>query len=53
VKLTATVRYQACNDEICFPPVNRVLEMMLPVAGNGVQPSPVNEAIFAVTTRGE
>lgn len=31
VTVKATVRYQACTDEICYPPKNEVVTMTIPV----------------------
>jgi DsbC/DsbD-like thiol-disulfide interchange protein len=49
LKLSAAVRYQACNDEICFPPETRNLELQIPVAQKDQQPARINHAIFAET----
>ncbi len=47
VRLPITLRYQACNDVACLPPVKLPLEAELTIAPAGAKATPVNQRIFA------
>jgi thiol:disulfide interchange protein DsbD len=46
VKLPLTLRYQACNDVACLPPVKLPLAADLEIAAAGAKPVPQNPKIF-------
>jgi hypothetical protein len=46
VKLPLTLRYQACNDVACLPPVKLALEAEVMVAAANAKAVPVNQRIF-------
>ena len=39
--LHGTLRYQACNDKSCMPPVNKVVELPIKVLAKGATPAPM------------
>jgi suppressor for copper-sensitivity B len=43
-KLRATLRYQACDDKSCLPPVERAAELRLEIGGAG---APIHADLFA------
>lgn len=45
-ELKAKVRYQACNNEICYPPTTREITMPIAVVGPGEQVRPINRQFF-------
>lgn len=45
-QLRARLRYQSCNDEVCFPPVTREVEMPIGVVGSGERVRRINGNIF-------
>jgi DsbC/DsbD-like thiol-disulfide interchange protein len=45
-ELKAKVRYQACNNEICYPPTTREITMPIAVVGAGEEVRPINRQIF-------
>lgn len=47
VKLPLTLRYQACTDTVCLPPVRLALEAEVMIAGANAKAVPVNQKIFA------
>lgn len=47
VKLPLTLRYQACNDVACLPPVKLALEAEVVIAAAGAKAVPVNQKIFS------
>jgi len=40
------VKFQSCNDEVCFPPTTREMEMPIDVVGAGEAVRPTNTAFF-------
>lgn len=46
INLKARLRYQSCNDEVCFPPKNQDIEMNITVAGANDRVSGANGWIF-------
>lgn len=46
MKLPLTLRYQACNNEICLPPVKIPLTAELEIAAAGAKPKPQHPEIF-------
>ena len=50
-ELKAKVRYQACNDEICYPPTTREITMPIAVVGPNEQVRPINRQFFGGTGR--
>ena len=46
LKLPLTLRYQACNDKACLPPVRKTLSVNLQVAAAGTNARAVNTEIF-------
>ena len=42
-----TLRYQACNDVACLPPVKLALEADVVIAAAGAKAVPVNQKIFS------
>jgi hypothetical protein len=46
-KLPLTLRYQACNDVACLPPVKLALEAEVVIAAAGAKATPVNQKLFA------
>lgn len=51
-KLRARLRYQSCNDEACFPPTSREIEMPIAVVGANEQAKRINSWIFGGGRRG-
>ena len=51
-ELRARVRYQACNDEVCFPPVNRDIKLPLTVVGANESVKRINGEYFSRKGRG-
>ncbi|HSH15276.1 MAG TPA: protein-disulfide reductase DsbD domain-containing protein [Verrucomicrobiae bacterium] len=47
IKLPLTLRYQACNDTVCLPPVKLALEADVMVAAANAKAVPVNQKIFS------
>jgi len=45
-ELKAKVRYQACNNEICYPPTTREITMPIAVAGPNEEVRPINRQFF-------
>jgi thioredoxin:protein disulfide reductase len=45
-ELKAKVRYQACNNEICYPPTTREITMPIAVVGPNEEVRPINRQIF-------
>jgi len=45
-ELRASVRYQSCNDEVCFPPETRQISMPIGVVGTTDSVKRINENIF-------
>jgi DsbC/DsbD-like thiol-disulfide interchange protein len=45
-EIKARVRYQACNDELCYPPVNRDITMPIAVVAPNEQVKPINRQFF-------
>jgi len=45
-ELRATVRYQSCNDEVCFPPETRTISMPIGVVGANDSVKRINGNIF-------
>ncbi|HEX8161593.1 MAG TPA: protein-disulfide reductase DsbD N-terminal domain-containing protein [Pyrinomonadaceae bacterium] len=45
-ELRARVRYQACNDEVCYPPVTREITMPIAVVAPTEQVRPINRQFF-------
>lgn len=46
-QLRAKVRYQSCNDEACFPPVTREIEMPISVVETNDSVKRINRFIFS------
>lgn len=46
ISLPLTLRYQACNDVACLPPVKLPLSMELEIAPAGARAVPVNQKLF-------
>lgn len=46
VVLKARLRFQSCNDEVCFPPKNQDVDMGIGVVGAGDRPQRVNGWVF-------
>jgi hypothetical protein len=46
LKLPLTLRYQACNDKACLPPVRKALSVNFQVAAAGTNARAVNAEIF-------
>jgi DsbC/DsbD-like thiol-disulfide interchange protein len=44
--IPVTLRYQACNNSACLPPVNIPVNVLVQVAGAGAASHPVNKAVF-------
>lgn len=53
VHLTARLRFQACNDQLCLPPREVTASLVLPVAREGEGVEKINQAIFAAAPGGE
>ena len=47
----ARVRFQSCNDEVCFPPATRDIVMQIPVVGANEKTERRNTKIFGVGGR--
>ena len=45
-ELKAKVRYQACNNEICYPPTTREVTMPIAVVGPNEEVRPINRQFF-------
>lgn len=45
-ELKAKVRYQACNNEVCYPPTTREITMPIAVVGPTEAVRPINRQIF-------
>jgi len=50
VSIPATLRYQACNDTACLPPVKVPVTLNLDVAAAGTKAHKVHPEIFSATT---
>jgi Disulphide bond corrector protein DsbC len=48
VKIPLVLRYQACNDQLCLPPVKIPLSAELTVAAAGTPAKNVHPEIFAI-----
>jgi len=46
LRIPMTLRYQACNDVACLPPVKKPVEVEVMVAPAGAKAVPVNQKIF-------
>lgn len=46
VKLPLTLRYQACTDTVCLPPVRLALEAEVMIAAAGAKATPINQQVF-------
>jgi DsbC/DsbD-like thiol-disulfide interchange protein len=46
IKLKARVRYQSCNDEVCFPPKNDDVELNIDVTGPNDRVNRANNWVF-------
>lgn len=46
LELKARVRYQSCNDEVCFPPINRDITLPITVVGAGESVKRINGEYF-------
>lgn len=51
-ELRARVKYQSCNDEACFPPATRSINMPISVVGAGESVKRINANIFGGKRRG-
>jgi thiol:disulfide interchange protein DsbD len=51
VKIPAILRYQACNDTTCLPPVKIPLELNVIVGAAGAAAHAVHPEIFAAATK--
>lgn len=49
--LRARVRFQSCNDDVCFPPATRDVEMSIPVVGANESVRRVNTGLFGGGSR--
>jgi hypothetical protein len=47
VKLPLTLRYQACNDSACLPPVNLPVAVEIAIASTDTKPKATNKEIFS------
>jgi DsbC/DsbD-like thiol-disulfide interchange protein len=45
-RLRVNVRFQSCNDEVCFPPATREFELPIAVVGRGGPSRRINSVIF-------
>lgn len=45
-RIRVSVRFQSCNDEVCFPPATRELALRIAVVGRDTPSNRVNGAIF-------
>jgi DsbC/DsbD-like thiol-disulfide interchange protein len=45
-ELRATLRYQSCNDEVCFPPQTREITIPLTIADTGESVKRINGEVF-------
>jgi DsbC/DsbD-like thiol-disulfide interchange protein len=50
--LRARLRYQSCNEEACFPPSSRVVEMPIAIVGSSESAKRINGNIFGGGKRG-
>ena len=48
LKLPLTLRYQACNDVACLPPVKLPFVAEFEIAAAGTKATPVNQKIFSI-----
>src|SRR5262245_60058537 len=46
IKLKARLRYQSCNDEVCFPPKNQDVDLNLDVTGPNDRVNRTNNWVF-------
>jgi len=46
MELRASIRYQSCNDEVCFPPVTRNVTMPIAVVGANEPVKHINANLF-------
>ena len=46
IKLKARVRYQSCNDEVCFPPKNHDVDLNIDVTGPNDRVNRTNNWVF-------
>jgi DsbC/DsbD-like thiol-disulfide interchange protein len=51
-ELRARVRYQACNDEVCYPPVTREITMPIAVVAPTEQVKAINKQFFGAGRKG-
>ena len=51
-ELRARVRYQACNDEVCYPPVTREITMPVAVVTPAEQVKAINRQFFGAGRKG-
>ncbi len=47
VRIPMLLRYQACNDVACLPPVRKPVEVEVLIAPAGAKAVPVNQKVFA------
>lgn len=47
LRVPITLRYQACNDVACLPPVKKPLEAEVMIAPAGAKAVPVNQKVFS------
>jgi DsbC/DsbD-like thiol-disulfide interchange protein len=45
-RIRVSVRFQSCNDEVCFPPATRELTLPIAIVGRGVPVSHINGQYF-------
>ena len=45
-RLRVNVRYQSCNDEVCFPPATRELVLPIAIVGPGTPSNRINSVYF-------
>jgi DsbC/DsbD-like thiol-disulfide interchange protein len=50
-EIRARVRYQACNNELCYPPVTREITMPIAVVAPTEQVKPINRQFFGGARR--
>ncbi|MGH9775174.1 MAG: protein-disulfide reductase DsbD domain-containing protein [Candidatus Acidiferrales bacterium] len=51
VRLPLTLRYQACNDTTCLPPVNVPVEVKFQIAATGAAARAIHPEIFGITAK--
>jgi len=49
VKLPMKLRYQACNDAVCLPPVRKSVDVEFEVAAAGTKAQPLYPGVFSAT----